>query len=180
VDIDASQRARTLSAILLVLLLLLLLLLLLPTASGVPPELLALDRVQAYKYAQLNWGATPDAEGSSNPKLWRTVVIVVLVCTMCLALLLLLLLGCAGSRHFSKLQFLLGHQRKRAMGKPSNGRLSVVVTDIQGYSQLMDECPEDMQQVCVVCAAAVNATLMQFGYHRAAAAAAFIWSVPDC
>jgi hypothetical protein len=33
------------------------------------------------------------------------------------------------------------------MGKPSSGRLSVVVTDIQGYSQLMDECPEDMQQV---------------------------------
>lgn len=50
--------------------------------------------------------------------------------------------------HKSRLPALIWQQRKRALGPPRSGRMSIVVTDIQGYTQLTNEAPDDMAQVC--------------------------------
>jgi ribosomal protein L18E len=53
----------------------------------------------------------------------------------------------AYSRKASRLPALIWQQRKRALGPPRSGRMSIVVTDIQGYSTLTNEAPNDMAQV---------------------------------
>jgi ribosomal protein L18E len=60
---------------------------------------------------------------------------------------LLLQLTRAYSRKASRLPALIWQQRKRALGPPRSTRMSIVVTDIQGYSTLTNEAPDDMAQV---------------------------------
>ena len=51
------------------------------------------------------------------------------------------------TRRLQRLPDLLSAQRKRALGAPRHGRMSIVVTDIQSYSDLMRTAPDDMGQV---------------------------------
>ena len=46
-----------------------------------------------------------------------------------------------------RLPDLINQQRKRALGAPRWGKMSLVVTDIQGYSDLMRSAPDQMGQV---------------------------------
>jgi hypothetical protein len=71
-------------------------------------------------------------------------------------LLLLLLLRCVArqqwtrfkqSRKAQRLSGVFWQQHKRLMGPPRHGLLSVVVTDIQDYTRLTNEAPDEMGQV---------------------------------
>jgi hypothetical protein len=68
-------------------------------------------------------------------------------CYVLISCFLLLQLTRAYSRKASRLPALIWQQRKRALGPPRSGRMSIVVTDIQGYSTLTNEAPDDMAQV---------------------------------
>lgn len=54
------------------------------------------------------------------------------------------------SRRSARLPDLLWQQKKRLMGPPRAGVISVVVTDIQDYTRLTNEAPEDVAQVGMV------------------------------
>lgn len=51
------------------------------------------------------------------------------------------------TRASKRLPDLLYQQRKRLAGPPRSGRVSVVVTDIQEFSRLTAEVPQEMAQV---------------------------------
>lgn len=51
------------------------------------------------------------------------------------------------SRNARRLSGALWQQRKRLIGPPRHGLLSVVVTDIQDYTRLTNEAPDEMGQV---------------------------------
>lgn len=51
------------------------------------------------------------------------------------------------SRKMSRLPELIRQQRKRALGQPRTGRMSLVMTDIQGFTQLMQGAPDQTTQV---------------------------------
>lgn len=51
------------------------------------------------------------------------------------------------SRKMSRLPELIRQQRKRALGQPRTGRMSLVMTDIQGFTGLMQEAPDHTTQV---------------------------------
>jgi hypothetical protein len=51
------------------------------------------------------------------------------------------------SRKAQRLSGVIWQQRKRLMGPPTHGLLSVVVTDIQDYTRLTNEAPDEMGQV---------------------------------
>jgi hypothetical protein len=64
-----------------------------------------------------------------------------------LAALMLAAASCVCARQLRWLLRTLSMQRKRAMGLPSKGSLSVAVTDIQGYTKLSETHPQAMGQV---------------------------------
>lgn len=64
-----------------------------------------------------------------------------------LALLALAVASCACATHIRWLMRALSMQRKRALGLPSKGTLTVAVTDIQGYTKLSEDHPQAMGQV---------------------------------
>lgn len=64
-----------------------------------------------------------------------------------LAALMLAAASCVCARQLRWLLRTLSMQRKRAMGLPSKGSLSVAVTDIQGYTKLSEAHPQAMGQV---------------------------------
>lgn len=78
----------------------------------------------------------------------RRLVIAIAVPLVVVALLCGLLLACQCSRHIDRVTNMLYYQRKRAQGKPTNGQLSVVVTDIQGFTHLTEAEPDAMAKVC--------------------------------
>lgn len=51
------------------------------------------------------------------------------------------------SRKISRLPELVRQQRKRALGQPRAGRMSVVMTDIQGFTRLMQGHADQTTQV---------------------------------
>lgn len=53
------------------------------------------------------------------------------------------------SRKMSRLPELIRQQRKRALGQPRTGRMSLVMTDIQGFTNLMQGDADQTTQVCV-------------------------------
>eukprot|EP00775_Hariotina_reticulata_P004239 gene4239-4489_t len=69
-------------------------------------------------------------------------------------LLFLLLFGLqlhrAYSRKLLRLPEIIRQQRKRALGQPRSGRMSVVVTDIQGFTHLMRAAPDQMAQALLM------------------------------
>jgi len=65
----------------------------------------------------------------------------------CLAPCVLLQLLHVYSRKMSRLPELIRQQRKRALGQPRTGRMSLVMTDIQGFTGLMQEAPDHTTQV---------------------------------
>eukprot|EP00775_Hariotina_reticulata_P008033 gene8033-8229_t len=52
-------------------------------------------------------------------------------------------------KHIERVADMLAAQRKRTQGKPYHGPVSVVVTDIQSYTQLMHTLPDDMAKASV-------------------------------
>jgi hypothetical protein len=64
-------------------------------------------------------------------------------------LVLVLVLSCVCLRQFRWFLRSLSTQRKRAMGLPSKGSLTVAVTDIQAYTKLSEAHPQAMGQVRV-------------------------------
>jgi hypothetical protein len=53
-------------------------------------------------------------------------------------------LGSVYSKKMARLPELIRQQRKRALGQPRTGRMSLVITDIQGFSHLMQRVPDEM------------------------------------
>jgi class 3 adenylate cyclase len=64
-----------------------------------------------------------------------------------LAALVLAAASCVCARQLRWLLRTLSMQRKRAIGLPSKGALTVAVTDIQGYTVLSEAHPQAMGQV---------------------------------
>jgi class 3 adenylate cyclase len=53
------------------------------------------------------------------------------------------------SRKVSRLPEIIRQQRKRALGQPRTGRMSLVMTDIQGFTRLMESNADNTTQVGV-------------------------------
>lgn len=51
------------------------------------------------------------------------------------------------SRKVSRLPEIIRQQRKRALGQPRTGRMSLVMTDIQGFTRLMESNADNTTQV---------------------------------
>lgn len=92
---------------------------------------------------------------------WRLALAVLLPIV---AIAFIVVAAAAYARHsLDRLVDLLGWQRKRAHGCPAHGPVSIVVTDIEGYSELMASAPSEMAQVRkmtgAACADALHAAL---------------------
>jgi class 3 adenylate cyclase len=110
-------------------------------------------------------------EGSSSQSKQR------LALAILLPVLAALVLGAASCVCASQLRWLLrslSMQRKRAMGLPSKGSITVAVTDIQGYTKLSEAHPQAMGQVraCSV----LSQTPAAVSWHGAVIAAAAVVS----
>jgi hypothetical protein len=82
------------------------------------------------------------SSGLTSQQLALAIVLPVLA-----VLLLVVWLSCLCLRQLRSLLRALGTQRKRALGLPSKGRLTVAVTDIQGFTHLSETHPQAMGQV---------------------------------
>ena len=88
-------------------------------------------------------GAAGIGPGSSNN--WRIAVAVII--PVVFLGLIALRIAYLYTRRLQRLPDLINQQRKRALGAPRWGKMSLVVTDIQGYSDLMRSAPDQMGQV---------------------------------
>jgi hypothetical protein len=88
-------------------------------------------------------GSAGDGGGTGNS--WRIAVAVVL--PVVFLGLIALRIAYLYTRRLQRLPDLINQQRKRALGVPRWGKMSLVVTDIQGYSDLMRSAPDQMGQV---------------------------------
>jgi hypothetical protein len=115
----------------------------LAAATSLPATLTRqLGRVvpQATMLAQA--GASRSPERPSKQQLALAILLPVLG-----VLALVLVLCCVCLRQFRWFLRTLSTQRKRALGLPSKGSLTVAVTDIQAYTKLSEAHPQAMGQV---------------------------------
>ncbi|KAF8071314.1 serine/threonine-protein kinase/receptor R818 [Scenedesmus sp. PABB004] len=109
-------------------------------SSGVPDEV---SQGQLGRVSALERVSGSPAADDSRDWVWKLVVgvavplgILVLVCATAAA--------CQCSSSLERARLAWAYQRKRVQGKPSSGHLSVAVTDIQGFTRLMEQQPEAM------------------------------------
>lgn len=115
-----------------------------PAASSIPAAL-AKDVGRVVPKAAMLYHSDPSSTRSGLSR--EALAAVVLLPT--LALLALAVASCACATQIRWLMRTLSMQRKRAMGLPSKGTLTVAVTDIQGYTMLSELHPHAMGQVSV-------------------------------
>jgi hypothetical protein len=79
---------------------------------------------------------------STRSSAWQLVLAITLPLVALAALLVASV--CLYSQHIDRVAEILAIQRKRTQGRPHHGPVSVVVTDIQSYTQLMHTLPDEM------------------------------------